>query len=57
MPIVFVLTPYMRVRHKVEGIEDVEGIEGNRPLRVGKIRRNLARIALAKFLPTLLSRV
>ena len=30
----------------------IERIEGNRPLRVGKIRRNPARIALAKFFPT-----
>ena len=30
----------------------MEGIEGKRPLRVGKIRRNPATIALAKFLPT-----
>ncbi len=27
----------------------IEGIEGNRPLRVGEIRRNPATIALAKF--------
>ena len=32
--------------------EKMERIEGNRPLRVGKIRRNPARIALAKFFPT-----
>ena len=31
----------------------IERIEGNRPLRVGKIRRNRATIALAKFLSTL----
>ena len=30
----------------------IERIEGNRPLRVGKIRRNRATIALTKFFPT-----
>ena len=40
---VFVMTLYLRIRHKIEGIE------GNRPLRVGEIRRNPATIALAKF--------
>ena len=30
----------------------IEGIGGNRPLRVGEIRRNPATIAMTKFLPT-----
>lgn len=30
----------------------IEGIEGNRPLREGEIRWNLATIACVKFLPT-----
>ena len=30
----------------------IEGIEGNRPLWVGGIRRNPASIALVKFFPT-----
>ena len=34
---------------KFEDSSKIEGIEGNRPLRVGKIRRNPATIALAKF--------
>ena len=29
---VFIMTPYMRIRHKIEGIE------GNRPLRAEEIR-------------------
>ena len=40
---VLVVTSYLRICHKIEGIE------GNPPLRVGKIRRAPATIALAKF--------
>ena len=32
MLMVFIMTPYMRIRHKIEGIE------GNRPLRAEEIR-------------------
>ena len=31
----------------------IEGIEGNRPPRVGETRRNPATIALAKFFPAM----
>ena len=40
---VFVMTPYMRIRHKIEGIE------GNRAFRAGEIRRNPTTIGLTKF--------
>ena len=46
---VLVVTPYMRIRHKIEGIE---GIEGNQFFRVEEICRNLGTIALAKFFPS-----
>ena len=43
---VFVMTPYLQIRHKIEGIE------GNRSIRVGEIRLNPVTIALVKFFPT-----
>ena len=43
---ILVVTSYMRIRRKIERIE------GNRTFRVGKVRRNPARTALAKFFPT-----
>ena len=39
----FVMTPYLQIHHKIEGIER------NPTLRVGKIRRNAATMPLAKF--------
>ena len=39
----FVMTPYLQIHHKIEGIER------NRTLRVGKIRRNAATMPLAKL--------
>ena len=43
MVMVLVVTSYLRIRHKIEGIE------GNRLLRAGKILRNPATITLLKF--------